>query len=237
MRKDLTINGKRVSMAGSNDAKKILLWPVMPQQITGAESYFDRLCKLTGFSDFMLVLLEIAKWNDELSPWAFTDGKNHFGGNGNELIKFILNECIPSLCTCLNKTREEMIFGIGGYSLAGLFSMWAACNTKIFAGAASCSGSLWYPGFVFGDGKVLPFAQQDMDTGMKSVYLSLGDKEAKIRHPLMKRVEEATRAFYDILSEKPQIEHAVLVMNPGNHFKEPEERMLKGFGWLLNQLQ
>ena len=36
---------------------------------------------------------------------------------------------------------------IAGYSLAGLFALWAAWNSGYFRRVASVSGSLWYPGF------------------------------------------------------------------------------------------
>ncbi len=38
--------------------------------------------------------------------------------------------------------------GIAGYSLAGLFALWAVYQTGLFDRAASVSGSLWFDGFL-----------------------------------------------------------------------------------------
>jgi predicted alpha/beta superfamily hydrolase len=37
---------------------------------------------------------------------------------------------------------------IGGYSLAGLFALWASTRTDLFFGVAAASPSVWFPGFI-----------------------------------------------------------------------------------------
>ena len=56
---------------------------------------------------------------------------------------------------------------IMGYSLAGLFALWAMYQTDIFAGCATCSGSMWYPGFV-------EYVNSQPTLANKQIYISLG---------------------------------------------------------------
>ena len=64
---------------------------------------------------------------------------------------------------------------IAGYSLAGLFALWAVFQTDVFDRAASVSGSLWYDGFTdYINSSVSP-------SGLRQIYLSLGDREKNAR--------------------------------------------------------
>ena len=69
----------------------------------------------------------------------------------------------------------------------------------------------------------------------EAVYLSLGDKEEKTRNPVMRTVGDCVREAHAYLSENGM--RTVLEWNPGNHFKEPDLRMAKGFAWLIKQTE
>ena len=71
-------------------------------------------------------------------------------------------------------------------------------------------------------------AENDILTG--HVYLSLGKKEDKTRNPVMSQVGNAIRSIYDAV--KPKVD-VTLEWNEGNHFKEPDMRLAKGFAWCL----
>ncbi len=115
---------------------------------------------------------------------------------------------------------------IGGYSLAGLFALWAVYQTDVFAGAAAVSPSVWFPGFVD------YMKEKEILTG--KVYLSLGDREERTGNPVMRTVGRCIREGYEIL-EKNGVD-SVLEWNKGNHFKDPGKRVGKGFGWLLGRM-
>ena len=69
--------------------------------------------------------------------------------------------------------------GIAGYSLAGLFAVYALYRTDVFARAASVSGSLWFPGFreyVFSH---TPLCRPDC------VYFSLGLHRALLKFQIL----------------------------------------------------
>lgn len=98
-----------------------------------------------------------------------------FGGGAAETLEKIL-----ALCTDPGKT-----YYIGGYSLAGLFALWAAYQTDRFSGVAAASPSVWFPGFS------AYMREHRMKTG--TVYLSLGDREEKTRNPVMAQVGACIR--------------------------------------------
>ena len=115
---------------------------------------------------------------------------------------------------------------LGGYSLAGFFSLWAAYETGIFSAVTAASPSVWYPGWMdYAKGHV---PQAD------AVYLSLGKKEEKTKNKVMAAVGDCIRSQHDILDGQgiPN----TLEWNEGNHFVHPEERTAKGFAWCMQQL-
>lgn len=171
-----------------------------------------------GHDDFELVPLITEKWNDDLSPWKFDDNKNSFGGKAEFFLERV-GEAVES-----HRKSVEDRFVIAGYSLAGLFSLWAATQMGVFDSVVCCSGSLWFPGFL--EAELLP--------ACRYVYLSLGDKEAKTKHPLMSKVESITQEYSDFLKSAGTYEAVLFEMNQGNHFADPVDRMAKGIASCLS---
>ena len=130
-----------------------------------------------------------------------------------------------TLSSLLDEVPEDKELYIGGYSLSGLFALWAAFNCSVFKGVAAASPSVWFPGFIDYTRQHTP------QTG--SIYLSLGDKEERTRNPVMATVGTSIRQLHDIFTEKEI--PCILEWNEGNHFRQPDLRMAKGFAWLLNQ--
>ncbi len=95
-----------------------------------------------------LALLPVEDWDGALSPWPaekiFRGGRDFSGGAG-ETLSFLERELLPALTESLGRAGEAP--WLAGYSLAGLFALWALFESDSFAGALSASGSLWYPGF------------------------------------------------------------------------------------------
>lgn len=105
----------------------------------------------------------------DLSPWKSPAvfGKDGFGDGAEDMLQFILRQCAD---------RSKTYYA-GGYSMAGLFSLWAAYQTDAFAGVAAASPSIWFPDFLQ--------YMKEHDIRTESVYLSLGDREEKTRNPVM----------------------------------------------------
>lgn len=183
----------------------------------------EKIRKRTG-KDFSLLFFSGMDWNGDLTPYPAKSpfkGGEDFPGKGKDYLDFLLekrnsvlkeNDIVPSYHV------------IAGYSLAGLFALYSMIAGKSFDAAVSASGSLWYPGFE-------DFIQKAELEGKGTIYLSLGDKEKETHNPAMKTVEEKTLAIAKMLKEKGQ--KVFFESNSGNHFQDPEGRLAKGIGWIL----
>ena len=179
-----------------------------------------------GGGDFSLLSVGGLDWNRDMSPWecvpvmAQDEG---YAGGADSYLSLLLEEILPEGLKRLPESPSWT--GIAGYSLAGLFALYALYRTDIFARAASMSGSLWFPGF--GD-----FVRShDMKRAPEKLYLSLGDKEAKTRNPYLKTVQENTEAAVQLYRDMGL--DVTWELNPGNHFRDAELRSAKGILGIL----
>lgn len=188
------------------------------------EAVYAAVRALTG-ADFSLAAIGGLDWDLELTPWPGPGiGKGRtFGGGAEAWLSTLTEVLLPELAARLPERPRWT--GLAGYSLAGLFAVYALYRTDAFDRVASASGSLWYPGF----------ADYAAENGLRRapdrLYLSLGDREGQTRNPVMRPVEEATRrlaGLYEAMGIPTRFE-----LNPGGHFTEPVARMAKGIAWLL----
>jgi len=115
---------------------------------------------------------------------------------------------------------------LSGYSLAGLFSIYAMFKTTRFTKFLSGSGSFWYPGFKeYYEKNKLPSSPST------KVYLSLGAKEKKTGNKVLKTIETETIAMKEFLTQ--QNIPLKFELNPGGHFNDVNQRIAKGIKWLL----
>lgn len=212
----------QVNYQGNRDAKIVLLQIIGEHELSLLEDELSRIKVITQSTDFLFITVQVDSWNDDLSPWPATPifGEAAFAGNAEKLLTRIKHEVIAPL---LRVSPDKRIF-VGGYSLAGLFVLWAAYQTNLFEGIAAVSPSVWFPKFV-------NFAHNNKILANR-VYLSLGDKEAKTRNQILAQVANDIRNVYRSLSEHGV--SCILAWNKGNHFKEPALRMAKGFAWLMS---
>ena len=167
--------------------------------------------------------------DDELSPWpapAVWKGQAPYKGLATEHLKWMKEECMPEVEARLKAMGiQRQTPMIAGYSLAGLFALWAGWTSGNFARVASVSGSLWYPGFT-------DFIRDNAPTGhIGKVCISLGDRESHTRHPLMSQVDTCTAAVVEAV--KTRGIDTVFEWNPGNHFDHPERRMARAIAEML----
>lgn len=220
------IAGKLCRIWYSKERGPVIYWGVSADAEELEEKVLIRLKKLTNSKAWTLVAYEVDHWNDDFSPWPMPDGREEtFAGCAKQTLNWLINECIPSVEKRLPKGVATRL--IGGYSLAGLFSLFAFYESGMFSGAASCSGSLWYPGWT----EYIPNRQAPKQS---VVYLSLGKKEEKTHHPLIAPVGEKTRWQYEQILKDPNIRKSEFVIHNGGHFTEVEMRIAHGFTWLIN---
>ncbi len=234
---------------GNPDSANVLVQLIGDHEVSGMEKEIANIRDSVG-DDFFLLAYKVDDWNLELSPWQAPAvfGKEDFGGGAGETLKELLEELRSdnvlsegandealsdkdkeiSLLTggkdVAGPAFEKKKYYIGGYSLAGLFALWAAYQTDFFTGVAAASPSIWFPGFVdhMRAGKI----------NADRVYLSLGNREAKTRNPVMATVADCIEISFDLL--RKQGVTSVLEWNEGNHFKDADIRTAKAFSWVLN---
>ena len=199
---------------GNQTSSIVLIEPVFEFDVKGLENKAGLIQSLAG-TDFYMIALKVGNWNHDLSPWKAPAvfGTEEFGDGAAATLEEILK---------LTEDRSKTYY-LGGYSLAGLFALWAATQTDVFHGVAGVSPSVWFPDFT----DYVKTHPMQCD----AVYLSLGDKEEKTRNPVMATVGDRIRELHIFLNEQgiPN----TLEWNPGNHFRDPDLRTAKGFAWLL----
>ena len=193
-----------------------------------------------------LVNVGVDLWEENFSPWCaprvFAKGPN-FGDGAQKTLDALINQVIPWAESELSVPPAYRV--LVGYSLAGLFSLWAGVTqagmsqqvargcqpddtpTPTFQRIGAVSGSFWFPG-------LLDYVDQQLNggvVGLTHAYLSLGDREARTPNPQIMHVRENAELLASKL-EKAGIT-STFELNRGNHFQNVEGRMQKALDWLV----
>ena len=199
-----------------------------------------------------LVSVGVDLWEENFSPWCaprvFAKGPN-FGDGAQKTLDTLINQVIPWAESELSEPPAYRV--LVGYSLAGLFSLWAGASPQLSDAAApqvargvargsqldapattfqrigAVSGSFWFPG-------LLDYVDQQLSggaVGLTHAYLSLGDREARTPNPQIMHVRENA----ELLASR--FENAGITskfeLNRGNHFQNVEGRIQKALDWLV----
>ena len=193
-----------------------------------------------------LVNVGVDLWEENFSPWCaprvFAKGPN-FGDGAQKTLDALINQVIPWAESELSVPPAYRV--LVGYSLAGLFSLWAGVTqagmsqqvargcqpddtpTPTFQRIGAVSGSFWFPG-------LLDYVDQQLNggvVGLTHAYLSLGDREARTPNPQIMHVRENAELLASKL-EKAGIT-STFELNRGNHFQNVEGRVQKALDWLV----
>ena len=173
-----------------------------------------------------LAAISGADWGRDFTPWPSTArlrGKTYFPGGADAHLDRLEGRVFDQ--TIQAARLEPVCQGIAGYSLAGLFALYAATRSKRFRAAASVSGSMWYEGFT-------DYVTR-ADCLPEAAYLSVGDRESGGRGVFAK-VEVCTREVEQALRLRGV--ETIFETNPGGHFDEPTLRLAKGISWIAERL-
>ena len=189
------------------------------------ESVYAAAKKITDV-EFSLAAVGGILWEAEMSPWKCPPvykGGASCTGEADAYLETLTKQILPEILGQLS--MKPSYTALAGYSLAGLFAVYALYRTDVFSRAASASGSFWFPDF-------LRFALNNkMAVKPDCVYFSLGDKEAKARSSMLCTVEDNTRMLNKMCNELGI--RSTFELNPGNHFKDAPLRMAKGIAWMI----
>lgn len=170
-----------------------------------------------------VVRVPVADWNDALTPWP-ARGLRHrepFGGHADATLAALLERVEADLADAATPAVGSGVrCAIAGYSLGGLFALYAFTRSARFEAVASMSGSLWYDGWNdYLVATAFPCAG-------RFAYLSLGTKEKRGMRERLKTVEDETRRTEAVLRAKGV--ETQLVFTPGAHFDHVAARIAAG---------
>ena len=154
----------------------------------------------------------VADWGDALTPWpapALRPGEKDFGGCADRTLALLADAL----------DRAPGPHAVCGYSLGGLFALYAFVREPRLAACACLSGSVWYERWVDWLRENAP------DCDGRYAYFSVGKKEKRAGLPF-RHVEEDLTACADILRA-----HGCTVdvtLGPGSHMQHVTERLAAG---------
>lgn len=221
----LEIEGKKISVFGSENAGSPLI--ILNTYGDEGESVWNE-CQKLNCPPFTLAAIGNLDWNKDMSPWkspALYKNDDAFSGGADAYLSLLTSKIIPAICTSL--AAKPSYIALSGYSLAGLFALYSAYKTDVFARIASASGSLWFPDFK-------EYAEShDFLREQECIYLSLGDTEAKAKNKVLATVQNKTESLFELYKslEIP----VIFELNKGNHFTEAALRTAKGIKWILER--
>ena len=217
------------------DGKTVSVWPgrgpgaplvylnTFGEEGAQVRAEMDRL----GCPDCSLAAVSGLDWDRDMSPWdspAVFKGAAPFAGGADDYLRLLVEEIIPA---AERRLPDPPIWrGIAGYSLAGLFAVYALYRTDVFSRAASVSGSLWFPGFREYALSHTPLRQPDC------LYFSLGERESKTRNPVLRTVQENAEAICEFY--QGQGIRTAFQPNPGGHHDHPAQRTAAGIQYICN---
>lgn len=156
-----------------------------------------------------LVMIYLYDWNYCMTPWKYHDKNMGKTGGGEEFLSWFISEIYDE------KYQRQYI---GGYSLGGLFALFAACEKELFDGVMSVSGSLWYPG------ALEYFNEKSIGKRIGKIYMSLGDKESLTKNAEREKVGFNTEKLAEVFGKTKEV---FFEYNRGGHFTDINGRIAK----------
>ncbi len=220
-----TVEGKKVHVFPAAEPGR----PIIYLHTFGQEgSKVEQALQRKKSPDCTLAAVSNLAWDHDMAPWdcpPLSKLDTPCTGGADDYLAVLLDRIMPEAERDL--TEAPAWRGIAGYSLAGLFAVYAVYRTDRFSRVASMSGSLWFPGlkeYIFShEPKVRP----------DYVYFSLGDKESRTKNPYLSTTQENTAQIQAFYAE--QGIDSVFVLNPGNHYVNAVDRTAAGLDWILRK--
>ena len=222
---EVSIGGRKCRLFGAENPGCILVQPSARHENATLEAEAQQIAELSKVP-FVLATIELEDWMADLMPWP--DGNvsrdPEVGKHAQETLNYVLMALVPEL---------ELRYGslpmiLGGYSLGGLFAIWASMQTDSFKAVAAASPSVWIHNW-------MPFAKKHVPMA-NYIYLSLGDQEEHVKNQAIARVGDNLRAQYELFQTQLGPEHSTLVWEKGGHFADNEGRLARAFAWCLERL-
>ncbi len=220
-----TIQGRQVDVFAASGPDR----PVIYLNTFGREGEkVYRTLQDMGSPDVTLVSVSNLEWDHDMAPWdcpPISRNDQPCTKGADAYLTLLLKEIMPEAEKSLGGVPAWR--GLAGYSLAGLFAVYAVYQCDLFSRIATMSGSLWYPGL-----KEYIFSNE-MKRRPDAAYFSLGDKECRTRNSYLKTVQENTEEIQAFFAG--QGIDSVFVLNPGSHYVDAVRRTADGIDWIVKR--
>lgn len=225
MLEQLLIEGRTCRLFGSERPDCLLIQPSARHENATLEAEAAQIAAHSPLP-FLLATVELADWMIDLMPWpdANISREPEAGMHAQETLQYVLVSLVPAL----QERFGPLPVILGGYSLGGLFALWASAQSDSFRAVAAASPSVWIRDW-------LPFARKHAPLA-DQVYLSLGDREEQVKNQAIARVGDCLRAQYALLQEQLGAQNCTLAREPGGHFNDNEGRLARAFAWCMERL-
>lgn len=235
----IEISGKKCIVYAGEQPRVLLVQPVGEHELGTLDAQIETIQETVDMP-FVFAGVPISDWEKELTPWNDPNilPREGVGEHAFETLDYITEQLLPLLRSKMDganvASAEDVVEKtlpviIGGYSLAGLFALWAASEAECFDAVAAASPSLWitsWQGF-----------SEAHQVFASNVYLSLGDREQRARNKIMAQVGDNIRWEYEHLQRTIGADHCTLVWEQGGHFSTPHLRLARAFAWCMNRIQ
>lgn len=215
------IDGKQINFFKNGNEGVPIVYANMYSEVGEAVL---KQCEKLCCKPFHLVTITNLRWDEDLSPWVHkpvVSKSDHFTGEADQYVRFMEEKIIP----LIENEIKPQYRAIAGYSMGGLFALYAPYVTDLFSKVVSASGSVWYPKFV-------SYVQtKDFLKKPEAIYLSLGDLENRTKNLFLSQTENCMKDLCSIYQSKAI--STIFELNPGNHYKDTAYRLAKGITWIL----
>ena len=183
------------------------------------------LTALAAGRESNVVGVPVRDWGCNLTPWpapGLYRGEPDFGGRAYDTLAELCERTIPEIER--DAGLRPAMRAICGYSLAGLFALFALMHGDAFSACACISGSVWYEGWVE------HLRARDVDLAGRYAFLSIGTKEKRAARPILHAVQDNMEDCARILED-----HGCAVRyqtSPGGHLQFVSERFDTGISAL-----
>ena len=203
----------------------LLIQPLERKEVATIDHEISLIAQHTEHP-FAMAAFKIEDWHLQLTPWHddAISRREEVGLHAEETLQFITDELLPRMRSLLG----DMPIVLGGYSLAGLFSLWASTLSSEFQAIAAASPSVWIR-----DWQTYASAHP---TRARVVYMSLGRKEEHVRNASMARVGDNIRFEHALLKQQLGEDCTTLQWNEGGHFVDMDSRTATAYAWSINKL-
>lgn len=219
---DFTLDGRTVTIYAR---RKENLPLIIINSFQEAGEQILHSCVKHDCPTFQLVSISGIAWDEVLSPWAeppIVTPEDKFTGGAKEYSSWLDSTLLPAAREKLPDVGETII---AGYSMGGLFAVYAPYVSKSYDKCICASGSVWFPGFLE-FARTTPFERKP-----QAVYFSLGNKET---HSPIAALQTTRHVMEDL--EACYTSQGILSTfqeNSGNHYTDVPARIAKAFGWTI----